>query len=126
MKHLTTTFAALAALIHLLFFLMEAVLFSSPDVYARFGLDAAGADVVGVFLYNQGFYNLFLGAGAVAGIWLLRRGREEVGRGLLVFVCLFMIGAALVLIVSAPQMTRGALAQGMPPLLCLVLMRMES
>lgn len=125
-RHLTAIFASLAALAHVLFFLIESVLLSDPEVYAGFGLDAAGAETVRVFLFNQGFYNLFLAAGAGAGLWLLRRGRVEAGAALLVFSCLYMVGAAVVLIASAPTMVVGALIQGGPPLLCLVFLRLES
>jgi putative membrane protein len=72
--------------------------------------------------YNQGFYNLFLAVGIVAGIALMPSG-ADVGVALLVFGLGAMGAAATVLITSDRSKARAALAQGLFPglgLLCLL------
>jgi putative membrane protein len=71
-------------------------------------------------MLNQGFYNLFLAAGTLVGVVGAWRGWEPQGATLVVFGCLFMIGAALVLVVARPSMARGAAVQGVLPALALI------
>jgi len=94
--------ALLSALIHVLFFCMESLWWTKPAVYRRFRSTEAQALVTKSLAFNQGFYNLFLAGGVLAG-----------------WSCASMLGAAVVLAASAPQMMRGALIQGLPPLLFL-------
>ena len=78
MSALAQVFVGLAALLHVLFFVMESVLFMRPDVHRRFGLRTREeAELVRPMAYNQGFYNLFLAIGAVvrSGLGGRRRGR---------------------------------------------------
>ncbi len=48
------------------------------------------------------------------------RGWDPQGSTLLAFGCVFMIGAALVLVLARPAMLRAALVQGLLPTLALV------
>ena len=69
-------FAGLAGTIHVLFFVMESILWMNPKVHSRFLVeDLADAEAINVFIMNQGFYNLFLAMGIFAGlyIWLFRK-----------------------------------------------------
>ena len=63
-------FAGLAAVMHVMFFVFESVLFTRPDVYSRFQMTAEQAELVRVWALNQGFYNLFLAVGCFVGIGL--------------------------------------------------------
>ena len=112
--------AALAATLHLVFFLMESVLFGRPEVAARFGAEdpQVVAALQDVFL-NQGFYNLFLAAGCIAGLALHRR-HPVVGRTLVAYTCLCMLGAGVVLALSVPRLLGAAAVQALPPLLSLI------
>jgi putative membrane protein len=90
---------AAAVLVHLFFFAMESVLWSSPSVWRRFGVASqSDADVVRPMAYNQGFYNLFLAGGAA------------------------VVLAALVLLTTGRRYLRAALLQGVLPLVGLVLL----
>ena len=60
-------------------------------------------------------------AAIVAGVALVMTGHPRVGWTLVRWNCLFMVGAAIVLVVSAPQMRRGALIQGTAPFLFLLI-----
>lgn len=115
-------FAALAGLIHVLFFVMESLLWMNPKVHGRFKVDSLEiAEKMRVFLLNQGFYNLFLAAAVFIGLGLLGSKRwAVVGRTLVVYGCASMVAAAVVLLFSADGMWRGALIQGAPPLLALI------
>lgn len=106
-------FAALAAALHAVFFVVESLLWTRPAVRERFGQSKAAAETTKVLAFNQGFYNLFLGAGVgVSGV-LAAHGHP--GAELVALWCLAsMVGAALVLVMSSLQMYRGALIQGVP------------
>lgn len=112
--------AFLAGLLHVGFFVMETLLWSRPQVHRIFGVkDPADAAVQSRAMANLGFYNLFLGLGAMGGalaVWYV--GIVSV----VLYSCLFMVGAAIVLIGTSRQLWRGALVQGLLPLIALVLL----
>jgi putative membrane protein len=111
--------AALAGLIHVLFFCMESLWWTRPAVYRRFRSTEAEALVTRSLAFNQGFYNLFLAVGALGGLGLVATGRGGAGMILIAWSCACMLGAAVVLAASSPQMIRGAAIQGLPPLVFL-------
>ena len=106
--------ALLAGVIHVLIFCMESVWWTTPKVRGRFRQSLEQANATKLFAFNQGFYNLFLALGAFGGL------------ALVLMSCLSMLGAAIVLVVSAPQLRRGALIQGAAPLLFLLLAAVEA
>ena len=113
MPTLSLILMAVAALIHIGFFVLESLLWRRPAVYRVFGVRSDKEAVTMSFaLLNQGFYNLFLALGASVGIAvssdILVKPRHE----LLVFCALFMIGAAVVLVSGNRKLWRGALVQG--------------
>ena len=112
--------AALAGLIHVLFFCMESLWWTRPAVYRRFGSTEAQAHMTKNLAFNQGFYNLFLAAGIFGGFFLMGTGLYRAGMILVAWNCLSMLAAAMVLAASSPQMIRGALIQGLPPLVFLL------
>jgi putative membrane protein len=111
----------LAAVIHVMIFCMESLWWTTPKVRARFRQLPEQAQATKLFAFNQGFYNLFLGLGVFAGLTLVLAGHPVSGLTLVTWSCLSMLGAAIVLAASAPQMHRGALIQGTAPLLFLLL-----
>ena len=113
--------AILAGAVHVLIFCMESLWWTTPQVRARFRQTPEQADATRLFAFNQGFYNLFLALGAFAGLALVLTGHPRVGWTLVYWNCLFMVGAAIVLVGSAPGMRRGAVIQGAAPLLFLAL-----
>ena len=113
--------AILAGAIHVLIFCMESLWWTTPSVRARFRQSPEQAEATKLFAFNQGFYNLFLAVGVFAGVALFLTGRGAEGLTLVTWSCLSMLGAAIVLVASAPRMHRGALIQGAPPLLFLLL-----
>jgi putative membrane protein len=112
--------AALAGLIHVLFFCMESLWWTKPAVYRRFRSTEAQAQMTKSLAFNQGFYNLFLAAGALGGLALIATGHRQAGMILVAWNCACMLAAAVVLAASSPQMMRGALIQGLPPLVFLL------
>ena len=59
MTYVALGFATLAALLHVLIFAFESILWTRPDVYRRFGLtNDQDAQTTKGLAFNQGFYNL--------------------------------------------------------------------
>ena len=117
---LAAVFAVLAALLHVLFFAYESVLFERPEVHARFQTRTEDVPAVKPWAYNQGFYNLFLAIGALVGVVLALAGEETVGLALILLACGSMLAAALVLVATDRAMVRAAATQGTFPLLAVV------
>ncbi|HEY6092175.1 MAG TPA: DUF1304 domain-containing protein [Gemmatimonadales bacterium] len=113
--------AIVAGVIHVLIFCMESLWWSTPQVRARFRQPPEQAQATKLFAFNQGFYNLFLALGVFGGLTLALTGHAVSGLTLVAWSCVSMLGAAIVLAASAPQLRRGALIQGMAPLIFLVL-----
>ena len=112
--------AALAGAIHVLFFCMESLWWTKPAVYRRFRSTEAQAQMTKSLAFNQGFYNLFLAGGTLGGLVLIAAGHHRAGMILVAWNCASMLAAAVVLAASSPQMMRGALIQGLPPLVFLL------
>lgn len=129
MTALVWTFALLAAAVHLLAFVWETMLFTRPGVHRGiFAIPTEDVPAVRLWSFNVGFYNLFIAAGAIAGVIAWSRGDEAVGRALLTYTCLFMFLAGIALFVSdrlALSRPRGAgvggaISQSAPPLVALI------
>ncbi len=121
MPTISLVFAGLAALLHVYFFFLESVAFRKPFAHRTFGVsDPAEVELLAFPMLNQGFYNLFLAIGTAVGVVGVARDWEPQGTTLVVFGCLFMVGAALVLVIARPRMARAAAIQGALPLLALI------
>jgi putative membrane protein len=114
----------IAAVIHVLIFVLESILWSRPSTWRRFGLRSQGdADIVKPMAFNQGFYNLFLGVGVKLGLlFLWAWGSPEVGLALVFLGAGSMVAAAAVLILSSPKLARAAALQGVAPLVGIILL----
>lgn len=114
--------AALAGLVHVGIFVLESVRWRQPTVWRAFGIaDETAAETTRFLAFNQGFYNLFLAAGALTGVVCVAAGGVPVGWTLLVTACASMTGAAAVLRVSGGAFfTRAALLQATLPTIALV------
>lgn len=115
-------FTLLAALLHVYIFTMESVTWTRPATWRRFGVTSqADADTTRALAYNQGFYNLFLAAGALAGTAAIALGQPIIGWTLVLSSCGSMLLAAMVLALSGRKYLRAAATQGAAPLLAVVL-----
>ena len=120
MTAVALVFGVVAGLLHIGFWLMEAVWWRQPRIWKRFGVATQeAADEAAFGMLNQGYYNLFLGIGAIVGAVLVV---TDVGgrTTLLGYCCLFMLGAAVVLVVARRSMVQAALIQGVPPVIALL------
>jgi len=120
MNVITQLFAIIAGLFHLAAFAMESLLFRRPQVQRLFLPRADASPEVVLFAFNQGFYNLFLAAGAIGGVIAADTGHAGGGRPVTLFACACMVGAGIVLVVSDRKLWRGALGQAVPPLVALL------
>lgn len=118
MSVIAQVFVVIAGLFHVVVFAMESLLFSRPSIYRRFLVkDETELAAARPWAFNQGFYNLFLAAGALGGlIW----GGDK-GHAIALFACACMAGAGVVLVASDRRMMRAAAAQAVPPIVALVL-----
>jgi putative membrane protein len=114
--------AVIAALIHVYIWVLESVQWTKESTRRVFGVQsAADAELMRPLAYNQGFYNLFLAIGVVAGVvMLLATTVSQAGFAVAIFGLLCMLLAAVVLITSNPKLARSAVIQGLAPLLALV------
>ncbi|MDM7832437.1 DUF1304 domain-containing protein [Cellulomonas edaphi] len=117
--------ASLAALLHVVFFAMESLLFARPAVHGRFGTRTEDVDAVRPWAFNQGFYNLFLAVGTLVGVALAAGAERTTGLALVIFGCGSMVAAALVLVVPKPEMARAAAVQGVVPAVAVLLAVLE-
>lgn len=115
---LTAVFATVAAIVHVLIFALESVLWAKPQVWRRFGLKSQSeADAVEPMAFNQGFYNLFLALAAILGLLLLGWGNPIAGKWVLLVALASMSLASIVLLITNRRLWRAALIQGIVPLL---------
>jgi putative membrane protein len=116
--------AALAALLHIVFFLFESVFWARPAIYARFGIKTQSeADIIRPMAYNQGFYNLALAIGVIVGIFLLEGhgGSFVAGKTLLIFGTACMSVAGIVLATTGRSYRAAAALQFVPAVVALLL-----
>ena len=112
----------LAALLHIWIFVLESIRWMHPSTWRLFGVRTdEQAETLRPMAYNQGFYNLFLAVGVLAGLVLLAVGLPYAGRALILFATASMTAAAVVLTTTGPGYLRPALIQGTLPLLGFVL-----
>jgi putative membrane protein len=120
-------FAFLAAALHVFIFTMESLTWTRPATWRRFGVASqADAETTRPLAFNQGFYNLFLAAGAVIGVTCVALGsagsaQSVTGWTLILASCGSMLLAALVLVSTGRKYLRAAATQGTLPLIAVVL-----
>lgn len=114
--------AVLAALLHGFIFYLESLAWTTPRARAVFGTSVEGAAATKEMAFNQGFYNLFLALVTVVGVALYATGSPAAGVALVFAGVGSMLGAALVLFLSAPDKRAAALKQGTLPLLAVLLL----
>lgn len=118
MKITIKIFALLSAIIHILFFCLESLLWTNPKVQKIFGQSAETIDATTLLAFNQGFYNLFFALGMIVGIAVMEK-HKTIGFTLIAYIGSCMLGAAMVLLYSAPKMITGVTAQGLFPAIML-------
>jgi putative membrane protein len=128
-------FALVAAVLHLLVFVCEALLIERPAVYQGvFAIKAADVPAIRLWAFGVGFYNLFLALGMITGVIAWIAGNEQVGRTLVVYLTLFMFLSSIVLFV-ADRMAMGrprgkglggAMGQAIPALIVLIAVALSS
>lgn len=110
-------FIGIVALLHVLFFRLESIVFTHPRILKRFGLDEAGGVAVKPWAFNQGFYNLFLAFGLFYSLYLLNFDQVLEGKTLASFILWTITWAGVVLAYSVPGKMRVAMIQGLPALI---------
>ncbi len=124
MRNIGLVLAVLAGLLHVYIWWIEAIAFETSG-HKVFGVPAAEVAVAKPWAFNQGYYNLFLGLGAIAGA-VAAFADQAWGVPWAVLATACMVGAALVLILSDRTKARSALIQGTLPALGLVALAIAS
>ncbi len=107
---------SLAALVHVIFFILESFVLQNAKNADLFKIKSEDHKAIKVWAMNQGFYNLALALQMIIGLVYVLKGEPKTA-GLLVSLSgLTMVMAGTVLFFSAPQLRRGALLQILPPL----------
>ncbi|SED64545.1 DUF1304 domain-containing protein [Ruania alba] len=116
--------AALAALLHVYIFALEALAWNTPRGRATFGTTREQARATQELAYNQGFYNLFLALVTTVGVVLMAASTGPAGAGpaLIYAGAGSMLLAAVVLVTKNRAMARAAVVQGTAPALALTLL----
>ncbi|MEZ5543740.1 MAG: DUF1304 domain-containing protein [Lysobacteraceae bacterium] len=89
MHQIALAIAALVALLHLYFLVLEMFLWTKPKGRRVFGLSSEQAEQTRVLAANQGLYNGFLAAGLIWGIWL---GAQGEAIRLFFLICVLIAG----------------------------------
>ncbi|BDZ54592.1 DUF1304 domain-containing protein [Agromyces marinus] len=123
MSIIASVAVGVAAVIHVVIFVLESIRWMHPTTWRVFGIRGREqAEVLRPMAYNQGFYNLFLALGAFAGILLFWTGSPRAGLALALFTTACMAAAAVVLTTTGRGYLRAAVAQGLVPLVAFVLL----
>jgi putative membrane protein len=101
-------------------FVLESFFYRRPELHSIFLIEPGQEATVRLWVVNQGFYNLFFGAAALAGVALASFGRVDVGTALVVFTCASMAISGAVLFVTERRLWRSSIAQALPPSVALV------
>jgi putative membrane protein len=99
---------------------LESFLYRQPRFHAIFLIEPGQEAAVRLWVVNQGFYNLFFGLAAIAGVVLARTGNEDVGTALVVFTSASMVISGIVLAVTEHRLWRSSILQATPPAVALV------
>ncbi len=128
MNPIAAIFSIVTILVHIVVFVGESFLWMNPAVHERVlgRLDSQidvslfeQAQILQALFLNQGFYNLFVALGGIAGWILYRTGKTEAGIALITYMCFFALGAGVVLALSIGAYA-GAVVQALPPCLALI------
>lgn len=115
-------FTLVAAAVHFYFFVLESVRWTAAETMSVYGITSTqDAETTQPLAYTQGFYNLFLGVGAVLGVLLLGVSNPVAGLTLMSFSTACMALASVVLLAGKWRLGRIALIRGIPSLLALLL-----
>jgi putative membrane protein len=115
-------FTLVSAAVHFYFFVLESLRWTAAQTMGIYGIPTVqDAETTQPLAYTQGFYNLFLGVGAVLGVLLLGVSNPVAGLTLMSFSTACMTLASVVLLAGKWPLGRIALIRGIPALLALVL-----
>ncbi|ORC16110.1 MULTISPECIES: DUF1304 domain-containing protein [Rothia] len=99
---------------HAFIFYIGFFAWSTPRGLSVFGLTRESAEQTREMVYNQGFYNLFLGFIAAAGVILYWAGLSEAGLALVIAGAGSMLAAAAVLFLALALLALGVSISKLP------------
>lgn len=102
----------LIALIHVYIFSMESLLWGTEKVNKTFRVKPENIEILRLWAFNQGFYNLFLSLGIFVGAGFIYFGKSLEGRILIDFAVASVFFAGLVLAYSTGQVKSSLIQSG--------------
>ena len=114
MATVATILIGLVAVLHIGFFVLESLLWTSPTGRKVFGMSREQAQHTAVLAKNQGVYNLFLAAGL---IWSIVLGAAPHAHAIALFFLVCVVVAAVVGALTANP--RILIVQGVPAIAAL-------
>lgn len=99
---------------------LEAFFYRDQRFYSMFLIRPEDQRAVRLWVVNQGFYNMVLGAGAILGVILLQTTDPLIGRTLIFYVCAANVILGIVLVVSNRKLWRGSIGQSGLPLATII------
>ncbi len=110
-------FFAIAALIHVGFFIFQSFWLQKDQAQSFLKISASEHQAIKVWAFNQGFYNLFLAAGVLIGLYFVLKLQVMMAGVMTSFAGVCMIIAGVVLWFSSPKLRKFAYLQALPPFL---------
>ena len=114
---ISLVFFVISAILHIGFFIAESFIMQRPEYQKKLKLTDQEFKKIKPWIFNQGFYNLFLALGVFMGLALIFK-KQVVAAGALTGFCgLSMMFAGVVLFINQPHLRKWALLQFLPPLI---------
>lgn len=117
---MTVVLALLIGFQHVFIFLMESIFWGTSKINRVFRVDPKNVEVLRLWAFNQGFYNLFLSIGIFSGLWMIYQERVLEGQAIVDFAIASVLLAGIVLAYSTKRIQSG-LVQFAPAVLYFIL-----
>lgn len=110
-------FFAIAAFVHIGFFIFESFILQKPNAHKILKISEVEHNAIKVWAFNQGFYNLFLAIGVFIGLYHVLQKQVMIAGLMTGFSAACMLVAGIVLWFSVPRMRKYAYIQAGFPIL---------
>ena len=100
MNAVTQVCAALASIVLIAVFPVEAFLIHRPWVQRFLGVEPHGLENVRLWSFSVGFRNALAGAGTLVGLWMVNVGDRATGTVVVVVGLIYMLGTSLSMALS--------------------------
>lgn len=111
MTRLAQILAGLEALTLIVVGVLETFFFRSPALHPIFLIEPDEHEAVDLWTTNVGVYNMLMGIAIVVGLVLMRRGRVDAGRTLVLAISAMHVVLGISLFVTEPRLWLSAIGE---------------